>query len=113
MNDAPSPLESRLARLQPRALGAALEARIAGSLSESTSHHRGDRLLWSAMLSGAAAACVIVAMLFVEPARSEAPHVPHVPVAQSRPPSGDVPMLAWAGQRWGDELGPDQRWSSR
>jgi len=63
-----------------------------------------DRWLWSAITSGAIAACVIVAMLITD-AQSDVRAV-RLPIERHMQPANSSGIaLASAGQTWGDELG--------
>ncbi|HZL35246.1 MAG TPA: hypothetical protein VFC78_08045 [Tepidisphaeraceae bacterium] len=61
-------LEARLSRLKPRPLPGELTSRIAARIESQTPPH--DRFLWGTIVSGAAAACTIIAMLVAQPAQA-------------------------------------------
>src|SRR5216684_2049473 len=68
-------LESRLAGIRPRPLNPALESRIASALAEdaaaeSPASPPHNRFFWSAVTSGAVAACVIAGVFLTEPGMS-------------------------------------------
>ena len=109
-SQAKSPTESRLAQLRLRPLSATLESRVATGLAEADRAHRGDRFLWSAIASGAIAACVIVGVLVTD-SNARGPSRSSTLGNHSAHPGSSVTMLARADQRWGDELNLASNWS--
>jgi hypothetical protein len=105
VSEASDNLEARLNRLRLRPVSAGLEQRIAANLGEDPAGKPGDRWLWSAIISGATAACVVVAIL-ISDARSGIRAEPLPVESHLGQTSSSGPALASAAQSWGDELGP-------
>ena len=63
MNDRLRQLEEELASLQPRPVSTELTQRIEQAVSTAQSTRWADRCLWSAIVCGAVAACLIVATI--------------------------------------------------
>lgn len=109
-NQSRSPTESRLAQLRLRSLSPSLENRVATGLAEAQQARRADRFLWSAIVSGAIAACVIVGVL-VTGSNARGPSRSSAVGNHSAHSGSSVTMLARADQRWGDELNLASNWS--
>lgn len=110
MNDRLNNLDARLARLRPRPISAALEDHIAEGLAASGANRTDDRFLWSAIVSGALAACVVIALL-INDATSGSRFPRQRVIYESAMQDSTGPMLASADHRWGDELNAALNWS--
>ena len=84
MTDPDHELEQALASLRPRALGTAMEDRLACEL-DASSNRRGLVIAWSAGFSALAAALVAAFVFLGGVAEPEAPQYQLVRVEQSRP----------------------------
>ena len=108
MNQRLDSLEAELSALRPRPLSAALLNGIEAGIDESASRPSrwADRVLLSAIASGAMAACVIVGMV-LKPAGEAFPSPPPVLAmpASAPPRAGDYSLVvARADSAWVDEL---------
>jgi len=118
MNDSPDNLEARLRQLRPRPLNPAIEPRVAAALdvdAEAQAEPRAprNRFFWSAVTSGAIAACVIAGVFLTEPAptrRSPFSQSSAGTIASSGPELGALARADW---RSSDELNPDLHRSHR
>ena len=100
-------LESRLGQLRPREVSQSLEDRVARELEGEPAVVRHDRFFWSAVASGAIAACVVAGVLVAEPPRRPNAAAPIV----DRSIPGPLTALARVDRRWGDELRLASDWS--
>ena len=86
-------LEKELFSLRPRPLSGELIERIEAHLLENRS---GDGLLKFSMSLGALAACLIVALLWVEPRDSASSSTPEIMPSRIAKPYDVPPVFAWA-----------------
>ena len=104
MTDRREQLEAELAAMRPRAVPDDLTAEVEERLARHQTEVGPDRILISAIATGAIAACVIVAMLIVQEPAGMPPASP-MQSAADVPRAGDVSQaLARADGLWVDRM---------
>ena len=104
MSELPNQLERRLAQLRPRDLPSDLESHIATGLADARHFDRADLRLWSAIVTGALAACVSIVTLVREPAPSAPGRAISLGDVRGQGGTNLMPALARVDGRWTDEL---------
>lgn len=118
MTDSPDDLETRLAQLRPRPLDPVLESRVAAALQLDGDRPAelcvpGNRFFWSAVATGAIAACVIAGVFLSEPAPARPSAFAQSTGHSLASPGPEPAALARADWRWSDEFNPDVHRSHR
>jgi len=118
MTDSPENLDARLRQLRPRPLNPAIGSRVAAALDVDAAAPVETRLprnrfFWSAVTSGAIAACVIAGVCLSEPPPARTDPFHQSPAGTTASSGPELGALARADWRMSDEFAPDLHRSHR